>query len=219
MEFNYIEDGIDAVVIDNFYSDWQLKYIWKELDWLTKPAILKDESALFSAQDYNTGEFMTKKIGVFLENVFIQHHHSALISCSIDNMKTKEFRDKLLSFNSMWKTLFHCDARSHLLSYYENSSYYKPHRDACVFTILNYFHREPKKFEGGEIILHSHDDKRKATLECKNNRVVIIPSCTLHEVNPIVSSFSDTYSGDGRYCFTAFVSVVTEPDTKKEEKK
>ena len=46
MEFQYIADGIDAVVIDNFYTEEQLKQIMLELKWLTKPSILIKENQL-----------------------------------------------------------------------------------------------------------------------------------------------------------------------------
>ena len=54
MEFTYIADGIDAVVIDNFYTEEQLKEIMIELKWLTKSSIMVDETALIGAVD-NTG--------------------------------------------------------------------------------------------------------------------------------------------------------------------
>ena len=69
MEFNYIADGIDAVVIDNFYSEEQLKEIMIELNWLTKPSILQDETQLTTAEQ--DGKMLSSKRGVFLENVLI----------------------------------------------------------------------------------------------------------------------------------------------------
>ena len=56
MEFNFIEDGIDAVVIDNFYTEQQLKEIMIELKWLTKPSIMVSEENLSSARNETSNE-------------------------------------------------------------------------------------------------------------------------------------------------------------------
>jgi hypothetical protein len=211
MEFNYIADGIDAVVIDNFYTEDQLKEIMIELTWLTKPSVMLDERNLGAAHETN-GKFLTSKNGVFLEKVFINWKHSALISHGMTQTNSQEFKDKLLEYNTMFKSLFECSSRSHLLSYYENSQYYKPHRDAFFFTVLNYFFTEPKQFEGGELVVYSCNSKKEATIEPKHNRTVVILSSTMHEAKEIKSKFDQKLSGNGRYCNAIFLSV-TDPRT------
>jgi hypothetical protein len=207
MEFNYIADGIDAVVIDNFYTEEQLKEIMIELKWLTRPSVLVDETKLVSAQN-NGGEVLTSKNGVFLEDVFVNWKHSALISHSMTQTSNKEFVDGLFNCNTLFKSLISCNSRSHLLSYYENSNYYKPHKDGFFFTILNYFNTEPKQFDGGEITLYSCNSVKIATVEPKNNRSIVIASSTLHEVKEIKSSLNNSFSGHGRYCNAIFLTYV-----------
>ncbi len=213
MEWNYIEEGINALVIDNFYSEQQLKEVWKELDWITKPAVMMDQKDLSSAEV--NGKFQTSKRGVFLEEVFQNWRHSALISHTISNMSQELFQDTILNYNPLYKILYGCNYRTHLLSYYEDSDYYKPHTDAAVFTILSYFCKEPKSFTGGEVILSSTKGDKNATVEIKNNRIVVIASNTLHAVNPIVSATKNTLSGNGRYCLAAFLNVKDEREFKK----
>lgn len=205
MEFTYIEDGIDAIVIDNFYSQSQMEDIRKELAWLTKPSIMRGEEDLSAARE--NGIIQTSKSGVFLEEVFNNWKHSALISNLIYNMNEESFRNKVLSYNTLFKSMFHCNTKTHLLSYYENSDYYKPHIDIAFFTVLNYFTKEPKQFSGGEIVLKSCNSSKEATVEIMDNRVVIIASCTLHEVKPIISTMTNTLSGNGRYCNSAFLNI------------
>lgn len=204
MDFTYIEDGIDAVVIDNFYTEEQLAEIMLELKWLTKPAIMLNEDKLAPAK--RDGVALTSKNGVFLETVFSDWRHSALISHAMKQTNSQEFKDKLLEFNTMFKGLFHCTGRSHLVSYYENSNYYKSHTDAFFFTILNYFNTEPKQFSGGDIVLKSCINNKEATIEPMNNRAIVIMSATWHEVKPIVSNMTDTLSGNGRYCNAIFLN-------------
>ena len=70
MEFTFIDDGIDAVIIDNFYSEEQLELIFSELKTLTHPAILQeDRNVLESAVDIH-GNFITNKAGVWLDYVY-----------------------------------------------------------------------------------------------------------------------------------------------------
>jgi hypothetical protein len=207
MEFNYIADGIDAVVIDNFYTEEQLKEIMLELKWLTKKSILKSEESLAPAKDDDTGLALTKKNGVFLENVFFNHNHSALITHTASNSVCDEVRDNLLSKNGLYNIMLYCNKRDHLLSYYENSQFYKFHRDASAFTILSYFYDEPKKFSGGDLLIQSYNSNRVATVDCIHNRVVIIPGASFHQANPIKSD-SNTLNGNGRYCLGSFLNIT-----------
>ena len=206
MEFNYIEDGIDAVVIDNFYTEEQLKEIMLELKWLTKPSVMVDETKLKAAA--TNGEILTSKNGVFLEEVFKNWKHSALISSGMAQLELPEFKDNLLKFNTMFKSLFDCNSRCHLVSYYENSQYYKPHKDASFYTVLSYFFIEPKQFEGGELVVYSCNSTKEATIEPKHNRTVVIQSSTMHQAKEIKSKIDQKLSGQGRYCNAIFLSIT-----------
>ena len=207
MEFNYIADGIDAVVIDNFYTEEQLKEIMLELKWLTKKSIFVNEDKLNSAHRQD-GEFITSKSGIFLEEVFKNWQHSALISHGMTQTTNKSFYNKLLEFNTLFKSVASCDERTHLLSYYENADYYDPHVDKTFFTILNYFYVEPKQFTGGEIVLYSAVSNKQAIIEIKNNRTILIAGCTSHEVKQIESKLNNNnLTGFGRYCNAMFLWV------------
>ena len=206
MEFNYIGDGIDAIVIDNFYTEEQLKEIHEELVFLTKPSIMVDDRNKLKAATDGNGNFVATKSGVWVDEVFKDWKHSALIRCPMENFSKEGVSDKIISYNSLFNLFYHCNCRSHLLSYYESGGYYSRHRDESVFTVLNYFHREPKQYTGGDITLYSRGELKKATIESRNNRVVIIPSSTLHEVTTIDMN-SNKLSGDGRYCNSIFLTV------------
>jgi hypothetical protein len=214
MEFNYVADGIDAVVIDNFYTEEQLKDIMIELKWLTTPRIMSSDTNIGAARDPITHEIATSKNGIFLENVFKDYRHSAIILHGIEQMGKELIKDKLLSYNSLFKSFFQCDSKCHLVSYYENSQYYKQHVDSFFFTTLSYFYTEPKQFDGGEIVLTSCNSNKQATVDVKHNRVVIIASSTPHEVLEIKSELNNIFSGNGRYCVATFLSVM--PKSEKQ---
>lgn len=201
MEFTYIAEGIDAVVIDNFYTEKQLSAIFKQLESLTdEQTMFADKDKLEAAVDLD-GNFITTKYGVWINDP-----ESPMIKFPMENFPKKEVVDKLIGFNSMYRMLYYLNRRSHLVSYYENAGYYSKHVDASVFTILNYFYKEPKQFTGGDLIVHSNDFSKKATIETRNNRVVIIPSCTTHEVTPITMT-SRKLDGTGRYCCSIFTAI------------
>jgi len=206
MEFNYIADGIDAVVIDNFYTEEQLVDINNELAFLTKPSIMEEDKDKLEADVDIHGKYITTKAGVWVDTVFRDWKHSSLISYPMTNFGKQETTDKIISYNSLFSLFYHCNVRTHLLSYYENAGYYSKHVDSAAFTVLSYFHKEPKAFTGGNIILHNRDNTRKANVEIKNNRVIVIPSCTVHEVEKIEMT-SKKLSGEGRYCCAIFLTV------------
>ena len=208
MEFTYIADGIDAVVIDNFYTEEQLKEIMIELNWLTTPRIMSSDTNLGAARDPVTNQMATSKNGIFLENVFKDYRHSAIITHGLTQMESEIFKNKIISYNSLFKSIFQCDSKCHLVSYYENAQYYKEHVDSFFFTALSYFHTEPKQFEGGELIFRSCNSNKIASIEVKPNRILIIASSTPHEVTEIKSKLNNTFSGNGRYCVATFLSVM-----------
>ena len=206
MDFTFIDEGVNAVVIDNFYTEDQLGYIYKELAFLTKPTIMiEDKDKLEAAKDLD-GNYITTKSGVWVDSVFQDWKHSSLISFPMENFSKQDVYDKLLGHNPLYSLFYHCGARSHLLSYYENAGYYSKHVDAAVFTVLSYFYKEPKQFSGGDIVLHSIDSNKKVTVEALPNRVVVIPGCTSHEVTTI-NMTSEKLSGYGRYCCSIFLNV------------
>jgi predicted 2-oxoglutarate/Fe(II)-dependent dioxygenase YbiX len=66
---------------------------------------------------------------------------------------------------------------------------------------LTWFYQEPKKYEGGDLILKDEDDI--LNIESLNNRLLIFPSRIWHQVTPI--KFNGTKMTDGRYCMTQFL--------------
>jgi len=206
MEWNFIEEGINAVIIDNFYSENQLKDIFNQLETLTTEEYMTaDKDKLEAAVDLQ-GNFITTKFGAWLDD-----GNCPLLNHCYTNFSSNQLQEKFISYNPLYRILFHLNRRFNLLSYYENAGYYSKHTDVAVFTILNYFHKEPKQFTGGEMVLHSHDFSKKAVVEPRNNRVVVIPSHTVHEVLPIQMT-SKILSGNGRYCMSIF---VTSEDVKE----
>lgn len=77
-----------------------------------------------------------------------------------------------------------------LIGFYGNNDRYGMHHDIGFLTVMMYLHEETT-FSGGDLILsnkkarHSYSTEIQARIEPKPNRVVIFPSCYMHQVEPI----------------------------------
>ena len=85
--------------------------------------------------------------------------------------------------------------------YYHDGDYYEPHTDKTVqFLGFSYFYREPKRFQGGELIFPKYDYK----FNCDNNSLIMMPGWVEHGVSQVTIQDSDYFDGYGRYAITSF---------------
>lgn len=193
----------DFLVIDDFYTDAEQIEIWKELDFLTYDRKLMPPEETGTAHNPDTGEALKKNSALFLDSLYARREFSNIL---ILNRKlfSKEVTDNFDGMDNCFKYIHHTNGDASLISYYEEKDYYKAHTDSSILTYLYWCHKEPKKFEGGDLILPELDEG----ITYKNNRLVIFPSWRLHEVTPIkMIEEVESYSGYGRYCLTNFVYI------------
>ena len=94
-----------------------------------------------------------------------------------------------------------CNWDTTKVRYYHNGEYYKPHTDkAMPFLAFSYFHKQPKRFTGGELTFPKYD----YSFDCDNNSLIIFPGWVEHGVNEVSIQNSDYYDGYGRYAITSF---------------
>ena len=95
--------------------------------------------------------------------------------------------------------------------YYHNGDVYEPHTDRMIqFLGFSYFYREPKKFEGGELIFPKYD----YTFNCDNNSLIMMPGWVEHGVSKVSIKDSDYFDGYGRYAITSFFSNKDKKETE-----
>lgn len=189
-------------LIQNLYSEEELSSIFAELDYLqTRKGLWLDPNKSGSAKDLETEELLKKNKCIWLNHIYKNNEASAVLT---SNMKlySSGAAKQLAESHYMFEYLIHNSQFSTLLSYYEDSDSYKAHRDQSVLTTLTWFYKEPKVFQGGDMVLNS-----EATVECLNSLMLIIPSTVLHEVTPIVLPSEYQNQGLGRYTITTFVTV------------
>lgn len=198
-----LPDGSPFALIQNMYSESEHKEIMAELRYLySRKNLWLDPEDSGTAKDTSTNENLKNNKCIWLNQIYKTLDASAILTYNMKLYKSG-FAKTLASEHPWFKYLIYNSEFTTLLSYYENSEYYKAHRDRSVLTTLTWFYEEPKKFEGGNLILEEN-----ATVECINNAMLIIPSTTLHEVTPIILSENDLNQGLGRYTITTFVSIT-----------
>ena len=143
----YIEP-FPHLVFHNFYTDEELDLIWEELNFYTKP------NKLFDVEDYQGVVGYTKAKALHLDSVYTGKNRvlSNILEVSrkvLDKQVLEPF-SKLDDCCTLAKSANYDVTK---VRYYHNGDYYKPHTDTFFeFLAFSYFYREPKKFNGGNLI-------------------------------------------------------------------
>jgi Rps23 Pro-64 3,4-dihydroxylase Tpa1-like proline 4-hydroxylase len=87
------------------------------------------------------------------------------------------------------------------VSYYENEAHYSSHKDYSVLTAVTYLYKQPKAFEGGDLVLTEYG----YAFEPWFNRTYIMPGVVEHEVTEVKMRAEDCGKGLGRYCISNFI--------------
>jgi len=192
--------GNSIAVVENFYSEDELNFIWKELEFyqgkflpsqFTEPALVE-----------GTNKSKKQNKGLFLDQIYANKRHISNILMLNRKIFDIDFKQKLMQLSPMFRVVDNCKIDTTLLSYYEDSDYYKKHTDASAMTVLSYFFKEPKSFKGGNIRFCDFD----TTIEVKNNMLIFFPGVYEHEVDTIQMKEEDLNKNLGRYCMTQFLN-------------
>ena len=186
---------------DNFFSPKEIKIMQDESNKLRLLGLVNDNTG--SAKN-EKGEELSKNNSVFLEKLYASELRlSDTINITRERLFDKNLFDYLVSIHHSFYSISGLKIESgmlSLLSYYDNSQYYKAHRDSCFITVLTWFYENPKAFEGGDFIIEN-DFK----IECKHGRTVFMPGYFLHEVTPVKMPEDKKAKGLGRYSITNFM--------------
>ena len=198
IEFN----DIPIIVFDNFYNDSELTLIWEELEFLTYSHKLLPPSQTGTAVSEETKEPVKTNSGLLLDSVWNNRRELS----NILTVNRKIFRNNLEMLRtgpSWFFRIFGCGSDWTLLSYYENNDHYLMHEDRCSVTVLSWFYKEPRRFEGGDLIFH--DSGKTMKMPVQNNRTVVFPSGLKHSVEPVRMDSCYENQKLGRYCLTQFL--------------
>ena len=208
MKITHLNDTFPGVLIDNFYSDEELKLLWREIDFLSsenkidyvgKNAIHSRREDVSSATD-GEGNFLRTGYYIWMDDVYSKREYSDILS--VNRKVFLNFKPMFLDHPHWFFNTATCTEDRTLLSYYSNNDQYRKHNDGAYITVLTWFYKEPKQFDGGDLIIYNDDEQTK--IDLKNNRLFAFPSRLYHKVTPIVSEQS-IQPWHGRYCMSQFL--------------
>jgi len=183
-------------IFHNFYNKDELDLIWQELDFYTRPG------KFLEAKDYGGVVDKTNSHALLLDDIYSDEHRKL---SNILTVTRKVFDSSVLD---VFSELHDCCSIARYsnwdctkVRYYHNGEYYEPHIDKSMqFLAFSYFYKEPKVFNGGELIF----PKYNYSFGCHNNSLIMMPGWVEHGVNKVSIEDSDYFEGHGRYSITSF---------------
>jgi len=197
------------MIIENFYDPDELKLIWEELTFLTKP------KKLVEAKHFGGIVDATNSHALCLDEIYQDYSGDDDDGPNFRNLSNiltlnrKLFNDEILTefakTHDSCRLIKYCNSDLTKVRYYHDGEYYKPHTDFSMnFLGLYYTHKEPKKFTGGDLIFPYYNSQ----LTCDNNSMILMPGWVEHGVTKVSIKESDYYDGWGRYCISSFIKVT-----------
>ena len=190
------ETPFPHLILHNFYNDDELKLIWEELDFYTKPDKLLDAKEYLGVVDKTNAKAL--HLDVVYPKKFRNLSNILTVNRKVFELQVLEPFSKLhdCCVHSTQSNYDHTKVR-----YYHDGDFYEPHTDNFFdFLAFSYFYREPKRFEGGELFF----PKYNYSFSCNNNSIIIMPAWVEHGVTKVSIKDSDYYDGFGRYAITSF---------------
>ena len=202
MNITYHTEPFHYIEIENLYTEEENKIIFDEI--LNHTHIFEGPEKLYSASI--DGEYITKKNGYFWDLIYQKREHSRLLELNsrlFTTLQELTHSEHAMRIDFPWYfrnlVLNHDET---LVSYYGNGGYYNPHADNGRITALTWYWKEPKSFEGGELVFHDYDLK----IELKQNYTIVFPSMIAHAVKPLEMDTDKADNYYGRFSMTQFAS-------------
>jgi Rps23 Pro-64 3,4-dihydroxylase Tpa1-like proline 4-hydroxylase len=195
LQVTLCKEPFEYIIIDNTYTEEELKLIFLELEFWSLSNNLMDPEHTGTARCCDGTPKKNNK-GMFLDDVYTNRKFS-----NIFKFKNKIFQLQINEPSVIFNYLTTSNYDTTLVSYYENEDHYKSHKDASVLTAVTYLYKQPKVFEGGDLVLTDY------SIACEPlfNRTYILPSVVEHEVTKVVMKSEDCGKGLGRYCISNFI--------------
>lgn len=203
MKITNYTDPFPFITIEQTFDEEEINLMWNEIKFLYYANKFNPPEKTGGAYDTIDGKKVYKKnnSGIWLSEIYKQPEFSNIFSV---NRKIIENKEEIFSSHPSWfyKNIYFNEDNT-LISYYENGGYYKEHTDNAYITCLTWFHKQPKKFKGGNLVFTDY----KIQIEVLNNCTVIFPSCIKHSVTEVEMVEKDCGDLNGRVCMTQFIGV------------
>jgi predicted 2-oxoglutarate/Fe(II)-dependent dioxygenase YbiX len=172
VSFLDLPNNFSIAIVDNFYSETELKEIKDELKLLSAVAELKVFVNKAAKDEEDNSK--QKSNSFFLDDLYSNKRDLSKVLNANRKLFSEELRTKLIKKSLFYEHIFHLNFDTTLLNFYKPTDYYKPHKDSSCFTALTFFTLE--EFYGGNLVFPEYNIKVGAV----ENRMVIFPGFVLH---------------------------------------
>lgn len=176
MKLTKLKTIVPSALIKDFFTEEEKKLILREIEFLVDSKKMFPPELTGTAKSED-GIALKDNNGIFLDNVYRNRNTSDILAITRKYF-SPELLDELEEIDTIFKFLRHTNHDTTLMSYYEEGSYYKPHCDQAVYTIIFYYWKTPKQFSGGEFIF----SESNTVVDIDPWDVIIFPSFLFHEV-------------------------------------
>jgi Rps23 Pro-64 3,4-dihydroxylase Tpa1-like proline 4-hydroxylase len=190
------------IVIDEFYDKKEEELIWQELEFYSGKYINADHDTTGNrSEDCETGKVHSSSNRIYLDQIYNQDSRYISNILNVYGKITSEDVMKVVRDNMPTAPILEMSNYDlSQISYYDSGDFYDDHVDFYGYTVLVWFFKEPKRFSGGDFMILGPNK----LIECKHNRLVMIPSYYTHSVTPIIMEKIYRNKGLGRYTLTHF---------------
>ena len=195
-KFKINEKPIPYFIAEDYFDETQINDMLTELRFLTPKMVYQNGK--------NMVEGHKKNVQIGIDDMYQNRDTSNIIQTLDTIYQDKELIQTLKDMSWFYEIWNYTNLDNTFVAYYENSDYYKGHRDIAVISMMYWIWEEPKSFTGGDIHLTDYDIK----IPLKRNQLLIIPSSIKHAVNKIqMNDDIKKLSGMGRYCIARFLKL------------
>ena len=194
-------NDLPVVIISNFYTKKELETIMNFCISTNPYSWFQDPNKNGGAKD-DSGKDLKSSYAVCIDEWYTNIGRNF---CPIFKLNRKlwdkKVTQKLEQFHVYFETINSSTKDTTFLNYYEDSNFYDFHHDSAILTTLTFFYKEPKKFEGGELLIG-----KDLTIDCKNNTMVLFPSILKHRVEEVKMLTKEKLYG--RFSMTQFLNYA-----------
>ena len=199
MKFTVVKDPIPYVIVEEVFDEDELQRIYRELEFLYPKLLNPEKTGTAKTQD---GIPKKKNKGVFLDLLYSIREFSDILTLN-RKFFMKDITQEMEKASPVYSLIHNLNHDSTLISYYEDSDYYKQHTDLSVITICTWFFQEPKNFKGGDLFFSDYN----ICIPVKNNSAVIFFSSIKHEVSEI-KMIDKSKVCSGRFTMSMFINQI-----------
>ena len=196
IEFIPHTEPIPYLLVKNYFSENDMALMLDELKFLTP------KMTYSPPKDMPDGTKQNNQIN--LDNLYGDRETSNIMNVMnkiYDDSKLIQTLNDMSWFYKVWQ---YTNTDYTFVAYYEDTDYYKAHRDIAVISLMYWLWEEPKSFTGGNVHLTDYDIE----IPLERNQLMIMPSSMNHAVDPIkMIDNKKKLSGMGRYCIIRFLKM------------